>query len=129
MAEALARNLLPDWEVYSAGVSAFDGAPASVHAVTAMQEEGLDISAHASQMISPELINGAALVLTMTGRHLDVIKAACPSANAYTLRDFAAAGLADVSDPFGGDINIYRTTAAEIKQLITNSIEKIREGL
>ena len=131
MAEALAVKMAEgtEYQIFSAGVSAWDGQPASENAVLAMKEEGLDLTGHVSQIISTELINNAALVLAMTSRHLDVIKSACPSANAHTLWGFAQNKQKDVSDPFGGDLNVYRKTAAEIKQLINLSLGRIKEGL
>ena len=106
--------------VYSAGVSTWSGQPASRHAITAMKEEGLDLSGHSSQMISQELLGGAALVLAMTEQHLAIVKSDHPTANAFAL---------NVSDPFGGDLQIYRRTAQEIKQKIITHLDKIKEAL
>ena len=129
MAETLAKNLLDKneagYDVYSVGVSAFDGQPASAHAITAMHEFGLDLNGHSSQMISGELINGADYVLAVSGRHLDVVKSACPTANAFTISEFAEGVNFDIIDPFGGDINIYRNTAAELKRLVELCVERI----
>jgi len=106
--------------VFSAGVSAWDGQPASTHAISAMEEEKLDLRQHSSQIISYELLSDAALVLTMTAQHLAIIKSAYPDINAFAL---------DVSDPFGGDLQIYRQTGIEIKQKIISNLEKIKEAL
>jgi len=123
MAAVLAENIFIEngisLAVYSAGVNAWAGQSASVHAIAAMQEIGLDLSCHRSQIVSQELLEGAALVLAMTEQHLSIIRNACPNANAFAL---------GVSDPFGGDLQIYRRTGAEIKQKIIDHLEKIREA-
>ena len=124
MAATLAESIFAEnginAAVYSAGVSAGVSQSASQHAIAAMQEEGLDLSRHRSQMISQEIVDGAALVLTMTAQHLAIIKSEYPTANAFALH---------VSDPFGGDLDLYRQTAAEIKQKIISNLEKIKEAL
>lgn len=133
MAQVLAQEMFRvnniDIEVVSAGVSTWDNQPASPHAIAVMKEEGLDLSEFYAQQVSPKLIKNAALVLTMTARHLQAIKATSPNCNAFTLMEYAKGITADITDPFGGDIKIYKQTAAEIKQLLTISIEKIREDL
>jgi len=124
MAAALAKSIFEENNisaaVYSAGVSAWDGQPASAHAVTAMHEDGINLQLHISQRVSVKLLDNAELVFAMTSQHLAAIKSVCPTANAFAL---------DVSDPFGGDLEMYRQTAAEIKQKILSNLEKIREVL
>ena len=131
MAEAMARHLLQengvDIEVYSAGVGAFGGQPASHNALAAMQEEGLDISAHKSQPTSPTLLGDAALVLTMTAGHLAMVNSICNNANAFTLMDYAKNTDDDIHDPFGGDLETYRATAAQIKELLLLCMDKLAE--
>ena len=53
----------------SAGLTARDGSPATVHAVEAMREIGLDISAHRSRLLTPELLNGADAVVALGKEH------------------------------------------------------------
>ncbi|MCL1863937.1 MAG: low molecular weight protein arginine phosphatase [Defluviitaleaceae bacterium] len=109
--------------VASAGVSAYGGSPASKNAILAMEALGLDLSVHKSQAAAHALIKNASLVLTMTKAHLMHIKAACPTANAFTLGEYAGS-IADVSDPFGGSLEEYKNCATQIKNLLENCIEK-----
>lgn len=65
MADGWAKKLLPeDWEVYSAGIEAHGVNP---NAIKAMNEVGIDISHHTSDIINPDLLNKATLVVTLCG--------------------------------------------------------------
>ena len=118
MAEVIAKDLLkgkPGVAVSSAGVFAADGAPASVEAVEAMQEAGLDLSGHRSRYMTPELVREADVILTMTESHRQAVLAAAPEAAEKTFRLDPET---DVSDPIGGPISEYRQTAAMIRRAL-----------
>jgi protein-tyrosine phosphatase len=129
MAEALAAAMFAregiSISVSSAGVAAFGNSAASVNAIAAMQAEKLDLSAHKSRLAAAEILENAALVLTMTAAHLSHVKRACPAAKAFTLGEFAGLA-AEISDPFGGDLDEYLACAAQIKGLLENCLEKFR---
>jgi methyl coenzyme M reductase alpha subunit len=57
-----------------------------------------------------------------------VVKDVCPTARAYTLSEYAGYS-ADISDPFGGDLAVYRTCAAQIKKLLGSCLYKLKEDL
>lgn len=132
MAAALAASIFQQngiaVEILSAGVAADPGSPASKNAVKAMGDEGLDLHPHRSAQISREILQDANLVITMTAGHLYSVNDICPQAKAFTLGDYAGESC-DVSDPYGGNLEIYRQCAAQIKQLITQSIAKFKEDL
>ena len=67
MADGWAKQLLPGWEVKSAGLEAHGLNP---NAVKAMAEVDIDISAHTSDVIDPEILNNSDLVVTLCG-HAD----------------------------------------------------------
>ena len=127
MAAAIAASIFKneglEISVLSAGVSAADGHPASENAALAMQEMGLELAAHKSQPALPEILEAAALVLTMTQGHLRYVKSAAPKANAFELGAYVGSP-ADVCDPFGGSLEVYRTCAAQIKELLHAGLEK-----
>jgi len=133
MAEAIAKSIFKKNElniaVYSAGVSAWGGHGASINAIAAMNEEGLSLDRHSTKPISTQLLSEAALVLTMTQAHLNMVKAFSPDAKAFTLNEYAQNTPDDISDPFGGDLSMYKQTAEEIRKLILLSIEKFQEEL
>ncbi|MFZ5827424.1 MAG: low molecular weight protein arginine phosphatase [Bacillota bacterium] len=131
MAMALLKELWqkasPGWdlEVHSAGTGAYPGIPATDHAVTAMQERGLDLAAHRSQPV-PDLANYD-LVLTMTQAHRDAILARQPAAagRVFTLGEYAGTGQ-EVPDPFGGPLEAYQHTAKALESMLRAIVERIR---
>lgn len=69
MAEGWAKKHLgSNWNVYSAGIEAHGLNP---NAVRAMNEVGIDISNQTSDMIDPEILNHADLVVTLCGDAAD----------------------------------------------------------
>ncbi len=69
MADGWAQKLLPeDWEVYSAGIETHGVNP---NAIKAMNEVGIDISHHTSDLINPDILNKATLVVTLCGDAAD----------------------------------------------------------
>lgn len=76
MAGSIARDLLQKkgWSkeqvmVLSAGLAAVPGAPATPEAVKALEEQGLDLTEHRARGLTPELVEEASLILTMTREH------------------------------------------------------------
>lgn len=77
----------------SAGIAAFDGEPASGHAVSVLKDEwGIDISTHRARTISEQEINEASLILTMTRSHKEAILSIFPEVRdrVYTLKEYVA---------------------------------------
>lgn len=69
MAEGWAKKLLsPEWEVKSAGIEAHG---VNSNAIKAMQEVGIDITKHTSDIIDLEVLNKADLVVTLCGDAAD----------------------------------------------------------
>ncbi|MER2106275.1 MAG: arsenate reductase (thioredoxin) [Solibacillus sp.] len=69
MADGWAKKLLlEDWEVYSAGIETHGVNP---NAIKAMNEVGIDISHHTSDLINPDILNKATLVVTLCGDAAD----------------------------------------------------------
>ena len=120
------RGLLVEFA--SAGISASDGTTASDGALLVGMERGLALSAHRAQTVSPALVAQASLVLAMGGHHRDRVEALGGTGKTWVLRDFAEGTNAarGVSDPFGGDLATYRTTADELDALIAKVLDRIR---
>lgn len=69
IAEGFAKKLLPtDWTVKSAGIEAHGLNP---KAVKAMQEVQIDITMQTSDVIDPQILNQATLVVTLCGDAAD----------------------------------------------------------
>lgn len=81
MAEGWAKKYLGhDWNVKSAGLEAHGLNP---NAVKAMNEVGIDITSHTSDVIDPEILNNADLVVTLCGHADDH----CPTTPPHVKRE------------------------------------------
>lgn len=131
MAMAMLQDLWqkadPGWdlEVHSAGTGAYPGMTATDHAITAMQERGLDLADHRSQPL-PEL-REYDLVLTMTQGHRDAVLARQPAmaGRVFTLGEYAETGQ-EVPDPFGGPLHAYQQTATALESMLRAIVDRIR---
>jgi protein-tyrosine phosphatase len=101
-------------DVFSAGVSAWDHAPASPQAVQVMQEYGMDLSDHLSQQVNPDMVRKSSCVLALTDRHKRLLTDTCPD-HSSRIHLISRNGL-DINDPFGGPVELYRQCAAQIAE-------------
>ncbi len=133
MAEVVARAEIErrGWKhvkVASAGVAATRGMPASASAVQAVGAMGLDLAAHRSRPLDPDLVEWADLILAMSPSHLDILDVLGATDKSALLGDFAASGTGNgtgVPDPYGGDLTTYRTTLAALDRLVSLSLNRI----
>ncbi|QOS98216.1 low molecular weight protein arginine phosphatase [Brevibacterium sp. JNUCC-42] len=128
MAEVLFRQRVRDlqMEIASAGVAVFEGQPASLHAQQVLEEKGLTHE-HISQQITDDQINQADLIITMTQGHKTAILSHFPEATAkvYSLKEYAYGQQGDITDPYGGTLEMYRATAKELEE----DLQVVREKL
>lgn len=130
LAEAIARRMIadrgiPDVTVASAGTSAWADAPASDGALLVALEHGIDLGDHRSRPLAQDLVSGAQLILTMGPHHLDRAEALGGTDRSWLLTDFAGGAPRPVSDPFGGDLDVYRATFVELEQAIGAVLDRI----
>jgi protein-tyrosine-phosphatase len=132
LAEAIARKVavergLGDVDVASAGTSAWDGAPASDGALLVGMERRLDLSGHRAQSLTRRLVESSDLILAMGPHHLDRIEALGGESKAFLLADFASHGASGraISDPIGGELDVYRATADELEREIRRLFDRI----
>ena len=133
MAEGLLRNLLPadcGWEISSAGICAANGWPASENSVEALSEKGIDISGLTSQTLTPDRIAEADLLVTMTQGHRQAILEVAPKSEGkvFLLKSFGTAKCAaDICDPIGGSLDVYRRVRDEIDAALPDLILTLME--
>lgn len=133
MAEAIAKNEAKirgvDVEFSSAGIFALKGVAASENAQKVMKEMELDLSCHSATPLSEDLLEEADLVLTMTLAHKHSILSVYPSFSSkiYTLKEYIGES-GDIQDPFGGNVEVYRACAGEIKRVIDRLFSKLKES-
>jgi len=124
MAQAMAAQLLGEkFDVISAGLMAMPNSAASAHAIAVMNERNIDLSKHKSQLVTEALIKESDLILTMTTSHKEALLQSAGN-KVHTLGEYAGSNTS-VSDPFGGDLKVYRACADEIYELL----EKIKQSL
>jgi protein-tyrosine phosphatase len=135
MAEAMLREAaavagISNLEVSSAGVGAWDGAPASEGAYLVLLEQGLDLSSHRARFLTKELVDQADVVLTMARSHLGRVRELGGGGRAHLLGEYVGrSGQAgEVNDPFGGDLDQYRSTAKELSGMISSALARLSGG-
>jgi protein-tyrosine-phosphatase len=136
LAAALLQRALTDrgiegMEVSSAGTGAWDGAPVSEGAYLVGLERGLDLSAHRARLLTRELVEEADLVLTMARHHRARVDELGGEGRVFVLGEYAGreGDEAEVSDPFGGDLEVYRDTCVELEALIEAAVDRIVKEL
>ncbi len=123
MAAALLKKLCKDednFAVLSGAISTLEGQPASKNAVRAMAEVDIDIQNHRSANIHADLLSEADLVLTMTAAHKQAIIHFFGDdfeLKTHALLDYVGLG-GDVADPYGGDIEVYRSCRDQLQEAI-----------
>lgn len=131
MAEAIFNHLNKsnDFVALSAGISAFPGSKTSLNSAIVLKENiNIDISSREAIQLTPYLIDDASLVLTMTTRIRDILRDtnSTNSNKIYSLNEYIGIDK-DISDPYGGNIDVYRKTYADLKSCIVILIEKLKE--
>ena len=132
LAEALLRRLLDERRiegitVASAGTGAFAGAPASEGSYHVALEDGVDLSAHRAQILTPELASSADLMLTMSRSHRQRLGDLGYGDRAFLLGEFAgrSGAAAEVADPYGGSLSDYRNTYIQLKSLLAATVQRL----
>ncbi len=124
MAEALLKHELGvRAQVESAGVAALEGQSADVFAQELLRERGLDIASHRARQLTPSLITGFDLILTMDNEQTRAVESILPSARGRVHRlgkwsDF------DVPDPYKKPHEVFERVLDLIDQGVMDWKEK-----
>jgi protein-tyrosine-phosphatase len=135
MAEAILQDLLQQdgkeklYEVRSVGTWTRNGLSASLPALQATKELGLDISAHRSHHLTSQDIEEANLILVMTRDHKEALDVEFPQARAKTyLLSEMTDNRYDIDDPAGsGAPEAHYICAQEIEKLLKKGYSRILE--
>jgi protein-tyrosine-phosphatase len=124
--EAIERGLM-EFDVSSAGTSAWNGAAASDGSLLVALEHGVDLSEHRARQLTREIVMEQDVILVMGPHHLERAEALGGEGKSYLLTDYAAHGTSDraVSDPFGGDLEVYRATYEELELEIKRVFDRM----
>src|SRR5882762_9756754 len=84
-------------------------------------------SSHRAQLLTRELVDGADLILTMARHHRARVDELGGEGHVFVLGEYAGreGDDAEVSDPFGGDLDVYRDTCVEREALLQTAVERI----
>lgn len=131
MAEAILRDKnIEGVEVKSAGVYASHGQEASLHAKKVLEENHISFI-HQSKPLSPEMLDWATYIFTMTEGHKSALVNTYPRVmdKTFTLKEFVNDDKydRDIMDPFGGSKEIYQMTFNELQALIDELVKKLKE--
>jgi protein-tyrosine phosphatase len=106
------------WQVSSAGTWGRDGMPAAPEAVEVLEHHGIDISAHRSRIITPEIIDAATLILTMENGHREALVVEFPEKRKQIRLITELVGASyDVEDPMGKPIADFEKLAQEFDRM------------
>jgi protein-tyrosine phosphatase len=119
-----ARGVGGQVTVASAGTGAWDGAPASEGAYLVGIEQGVDLSSHRARLLTRELVASADVILVMS-RHHAVRVAELGGADRVHLLPEYAGKAGEVTDPFGGELEDYRTTFSELRELVDAVVTRL----
>jgi protein-tyrosine-phosphatase len=124
---ALHERNVAEVTVESAGTGAWDGAPASEGAYLVALERGLDLSGHRARLLTREIVEDASLILTMARHHRARVHELGGEGRVHVLGEYVGKNgeEAEVGDPFGGDLEVYRDTCAELEALIATVADRL----
>ncbi len=139
MAEVIARDLFDQrgwsWlKVQSAGVSAYQGSPASGGAIRTAAQHGLDLSSHQSKLLTEPIAEAADLILTMSPGHLMCVSDLGSGDRSALLTSYAGLRAEDSSDasipdPIGGPDEAYEATFQLLSEMIEFLVGKLEKEL
>lgn len=118
--------------VISAGVAARGGERVSENSVLALKKTGIDISAHRSQPLTQETLDGAFAVICMTESHRAMIQLQADPApkNLLLFREFMPqASDKEIGDPYGGSLRQYETARDEMVEALPSLLAGLRDRL
>lgn len=131
MAEALMKKLLKEnnianVNVVSRGLSVFENSPASENSISVIKKYNIDLTSHRAKLLSPNEVQSFDLILTMSESHKNSIISIFPDIEnkVFTMYEFSFGKREDISDPFGGDIEVYEKCLDEIYMCVKQIVDK-----
>ena len=124
----LQRRGLKGVVVESAGTMAPVGmSPTNLAKLTTL-ERGIDISSHRARLLTHQMVEEADLILVMERAHKQFIKSLLPSVKSevFLLKAYGRKEEeAEVADPIGGDLEVYRACYEELEEEIRRILPEI----
>ena len=116
--------------VSSAGTGAWEGAPASEGAYLVGLEHDIDLSRHRARLLTRDLVRGSDLILTMARHQRARVEDLGGEGKVYVLGEYVGltGAEAEVGDPFGAGLEVYRATFDQLEGLAAVAAERFCEG-
>jgi len=134
MAKSLFEKMLKgkgrsDIEVFSAGVTAQAGTSASLETKQLLQEEGIDVSKHASQRATEDMLKRSDLILVMERFQEENLSDSYSflKNRIYLLKEFSKVKSEnlEIEDPIGRGLEIYKKVFADIKSAVERLVDLV----
>jgi protein-tyrosine phosphatase len=119
-------------DVASAGTAAWEGQPATAHAVEVAARAGADIGSHRSRRVAPELVRSADLILAMEPGHATSVRAlGADPEKTHIISEWPAPGEPGlpVSDPFGASMEAYEECWRRLRRHVDRIAPTILDAL
>ena len=108
----------------SAGLDVKPGAPISENAMVVMDEVGVDMSSHRAKMVTPEMMQEANYVYTMSSTHKNMLEALFPK-EAGKVRVLGH----PIFDPYGQNLEFYRFSRDSLKDKVYTAMDELRDDI
>jgi protein-tyrosine-phosphatase len=115
------------FEVSSAGTGAWEGRAPSDGAMLVAMEHDLDISEHRSRHLTRGLVEKADIIFTMSRNHSGRAEKLGGDGRVFLLGEYAGLkrSKAEVADPYGAELDVYRNTFEQLQNLIEVAAERL----
>lgn len=123
----LKKHDIPFLNTSSAGLNALPNQPATTFMQTIATEWNIDLGAHRSMQLTPEILRSTDLILAATEEHRERIVRMAASAKHKTFLLADSIGETDIPDPYGHDENVYQDIAELIRKAVDGWAERIRK--
>lgn len=132
MAEAIFNALAEDrglgFRAESVGVRALKGEPMAPNARAALEEVGIYVKNHRARQASEATLEGGALVLAMSPRHVaELHRIFGDSFEVHTLPTYVNSDSGDegVADPYGSTMTAYRACARQLLEYVELLLDRL----
>jgi len=120
-------------KVHSAGTLGINGNPATLHAITAAREKGVDISNHVSKGVNQENISSADIIFALADHHQEFLDRyfAEYKENVFLLKAFNRRGRnsrnMSIKDPIGESLTTYRRVINQIDEELERILPRLQK--
>ncbi len=116
----LPKDLKGRVRITSAGIRAWNGFAATVEAELAARLQGYEMGGHRSRTLDESLLRKSDLVICMEFDQKKYLITRYPGENSkiFTIGELADRKSSDIDDPYGSDIDVYKSTMSAIDEML-----------